>query len=118
MVGRYALARLPGYEGACVQVTFPLPNGHAMILLRPQHVPNGGLLLRCDGVRHGEPGFYFTVLEDEARGFVRFVATMKEELTLMPADDGLEGCHRFAVFGRPFLELRYRITPKRGVSGA
>src|SRR5690606_2225068 len=57
-VGRYGITHLPRDGGACVQVTFPLPNGNAIILLRPRAEPDGGLSLLSDGRRLGEPGFY------------------------------------------------------------
>lgn len=111
-VGRYATAHLPGHPGACVQVTFPLPNGNAIILLRPKNDPGGGLTLVSDGKRLGDPGFYFTVLADPGRLWVRYVRTMKEQLTLRAEGGSVIGRHRFWIFGLPFMELAYAITGK------
>jgi hypothetical protein len=34
--GAYSTIRLPGYDDPCVKVTFPLPNGNAIVVMRPQ----------------------------------------------------------------------------------
>lgn len=111
-VGRYAAGGAPGHAGPCVQVTFPLPNGNAIILLRPRAIPGGGLQLISDGARFGDPGFYFTVNAGPGAVWTRYVRTMKEQLTLHVEGDAIEGRHHFRVFGLEFLQLRYRIRPK------
>lgn len=115
-VGQYGTATIPGHDGPCIKVVFPLPNGNAIIVLRPRVDPDGGLSLLSDGRRFGDPGFYFTVQAEPGQVWARYVRTMKEKLELR-VDDGAAGSvvrarHRFGVFGLPFLELRYRITPK------
>jgi len=108
-VGEYGIARIPGHEGPCVKVVFPLPNGNAIILLRPRVTPDGGLSLTSDGARFGDPGFYFTVAAGQGSVFARYVRTMKEELRMSGEGDGITARHRFVIFGRRFLELDYRI---------
>lgn len=115
-VGQYGTAVIPGHEGPCVKVVFPLPNGSATIFLRPRVDEGGGLSLVSDGRRFGDPGFYFTVVagEDEhpREYWVRYVRTMKESLSLRAEGDAVAAVHRFRVFGLPFLELQYAIAPK------
>lgn len=127
-VGQYGTATIPGHEGRCVKVVFPLPNGNATILLRPEVDEGGGLSLISDGRRFGDVGFYFTVVAGPQHHphaqprelWVRYVRTMKESLALRAADDGVTAVHRFRVFGLPFLELRYAIArkPRTAVLGA
>ena len=111
-VGEYGTAIIPGHAGPCIKVVFPLPNGNAIIVLRPRADPNAGLSLVSDGRRFGDPGFYFTVLAEPGEVWVRYVRTMKEQLSLQVRDDVLSASHRFAVFGMPFLELRYAMARK------
>jgi hypothetical protein len=113
-VGEYATVTIPGHAGPCIKVVFPLPNGNAMIMLRPRADPNAGFSLVSDGRRFGDPGFYFTVLADAGEVWVRYVRTMKEQLSLQVEGDAITASHRFAVFGLPFLELRYAINRKSG----
>lgn len=111
-VGQYGTVTIPGHEGPCIKVVFPLPNGNAIIVLRPRVDPGGGLSLVSDGRRFGDPGFYFTVLAKPGEIWTRYLPTMKEQLSLQAQDDAVIARHRFRVFGLPFLELGYRITPK------
>jgi len=111
-VGEYGTTIIPGHAGSCIKVVFPLPNGNAIIVLRPRVDANGGLSLVSDGRRFGDPGFYFTVLAEPGEVWVRYVRTMKERLSLRVHDGVLAASHRFAVFGMPFLELRYAMARK------
>jgi len=109
-VGQYDTATIPGHAGPCIRVAFPLPNGNAIVFLRPRGDAHGALSLVSDGARFGDPGFYFTVTAGPGEVWVRYVRSMKERLTLRVDDDAIAATHRFTVFGLPFLELRYRIV--------
>lgn len=111
-VGEYGTVIIPGHAGPCIKVVCPLPNGNAIIVLRPRVDVAGGLSLVSDGHRFGDPGFYFTLLAESGAVWVRYVRTMKEALTLHVQDGRIAASHRFAVFGLPFLELRYDIARK------
>jgi hypothetical protein len=111
-VGQYGTETIPGHDGPCIKVVFPLPNGNAIVLLRPRVDPDGGFSLVSDGRRFGDPGFYFTVLAADGEIWARYVRTMKEQLKLWVDADEVHARHRFGVFGLPFLQLAYRITPK------
>lgn len=113
-VGQYGTVSVPGHAGPCVKVVFPLPNGNATIVLRPRADPGGGLSLVSDGRKFGDPGFYFTVLAEPGALWVRYVRTMKEQLSLELDGEDIVAKHRFGVFGMRFLELSYRITRKPG----
>jgi hypothetical protein len=110
-VGQYGVVTIPGHAGPCVKVVFPLPNGNAIVVLRPRVDPGGGLTLLSDGRRLGDPGFYFTALAHSGDLRVRYVRTMKEELSLAVEGERIVSKHRFRVFGLPFLTLTYRIAP-------
>ncbi len=120
-VGEYGTTHVPGHAGACIKVVFPLPNGNAIVVLRPQVDAGGGLSLVSDGRRFGDPGFYFTVRAGAGAVRARYVRTMKERLSLRAQDGAIAASHRFTVFGQPFLELRYDIArrgERRGVVAA
>jgi hypothetical protein len=116
-VGQYGQAIIPGHDGPCVKVVFPLPSGNAIIVLRPRADPGGGLSLFSDGRRFGDPGFYFTVVAGPGVVWARYVRTMKECLSLWGQGEGLRARHRFRVFGLPFLELNYEIVPRVAAKG-
>ena len=112
-VGQYGTVTVPGHEGPCVKVVFPLPNGNAIIVLRPRADAGGGLSLVSDGRRFGDPGFYFTVIARQGEVWARYVRSMKERLALRVEGEAIAARHRFDVFGLPFLELSYHIRRSR-----
>jgi hypothetical protein len=117
-VAEYGTVIIPGHAGPCVKVVCPLPNGNAIIVLRPRVDAPGGLSLVSDGRRFGDPGFYFTVLAEPGAVWVRYLRTMKEELNVRVQDGTIAATHRFAVFGLPFLELRYECRKRSKVQSA
>jgi hypothetical protein len=117
-VGEYGTTTVPGHVGPCIKVVFPLPNGNAIIVLRPRAEAAGGFSLVSDGRRFGDPGFYFTVAAEPGQVWVRYVRAMKERLCLRVHDGRIAASHHFVVFGLPFLELRYDIARKLVTSGA
>lgn len=110
--GSYSVARIPGHDGPCVRVVFPLPNGNANVLLRPRADDDGGLTVLSRGRGYGDPGFYFTVRGQDGRMWVRYVRTMQESIRVRPAGDGeVRADHVMWILGRVFLRLHYRLRP-------
>lgn len=64
--GSYAVCTLPKSGTACIKVCFPLPNGRAIVIMRPEVHPDGSLSVISDGRAFGDPGFYFVVERDGA----------------------------------------------------
>lgn len=113
-VGDYSTARVPGHDGPCVRVVFPLPNGNATVILRPEARADGSLLLRSSGRRFGDPGFYFVVRARDGRGWARYVRTMRETIHVYAEGAELRTDHRFRVFGLQYLHLHYRLERRAG----
>jgi hypothetical protein len=108
-VGTYSTCRVPGHHGPCVKVCFPLPNGRAVVILRPEVNPDGSLTLISAGQRFGDPGFYL-VVEHPTRAWARYVRTMRERIHVYPAEShSVRTDHTLRVWGRPFLRLHYRL---------
>ncbi len=108
--GAYSTVRIPGHPSACVRVVFPLPNGSAIVIMRPVNGPAGGLRLVSAGRRFGDPGFYFLVTNGEGQSWARYVRAMQETITVYP--DGSAGSradHEMRIWGVTFLELHYRL---------
>ena len=111
--GAYSSCRVPLHDSPCVRVVFPLPNGNAVVIMRPQAQADGSLLLISPGDRFGGPGFYFTVrLRD---GFVkaRSLRTMRETIRVYPAGDReVRADHRFTLWSLTFLRIHYRMRKR------
>ena len=124
-VGGYAVATPPGAGGPCVKTVFPLPNGAAVVLLRPTAPGDGSLELISDGRRFGDPGFYFTVSRPDGTAVARHLRVFRERIRVYPAGAGETGSgetgagevradHVMTLWGLRCLHLHYRMRPKRG----
>ena len=96
-----------------VSVGFPVPEGSFTATLLPRTGPGGGLTLtsRGDGLSH--PGHYLTYVDrsdDQLTALA--VPGFAEQLDVYVDDGQLRADHAFAVFGLPFLTLRYTIDRK------
>lgn len=108
--GAYSTARVPGHPGPCVKVVFPLPNGNALVMLKPGAAPDGALTVTSIGRRFGDPGFYFTVRPADAPGWARYVRTMRETIRVYATGPGeVRADHVMWLWGLVFLRLHYRL---------
>ena len=108
--GSYSICKVPGHPGACVKVVFPLPNGSAIVIMKAESEPEGSLVLKSRGKRFGDPGFYFVVHQGNGRIWTRYVASMKEEIRVYPAETGIVRTdHTLWIWGIEFLRLHYRM---------
>jgi hypothetical protein len=108
--GTYSVCRVPGYGGPCVKVVFPLPNGNAIVIMRPESEPNGSFTLRSAGVRFGDPGFYFFVESEPGFGWARHVRTFQERIRVYVDPRGIPRAdHELWIWGARFLQLHYRM---------
>jgi len=57
-VGQYGTTVVPGHGGPCIKVVFPLPNGNAIIVLRPQAEPDGRFSLRSPSLLPRRQAFH------------------------------------------------------------
>lgn len=108
--GAYSTVRIPGHPSACVRVVFPLPNGSAVVIMRPENGEDGSLRLVSAGERFGDPGFYFLVAAGGDRAWARYLRAIQETITVYPdGQSGSRADHRMRIWGMTFLELHYRL---------
>ena len=114
--GSYSVCHVPGYPGPCVKVVFPLPNGSAMVIMRPESGPDGSFTVRSVGVRFGDPGFYFFVEKEPGCGWARHVRTLQETIRVYADAQGtLRADHDLCIWGTRFLRLHYRMRKRAAV---
>ena len=98
------------FGGTCVKVAFPLPNGYALVVMKPESHADGSFTLRSEGERFGDPGFYFFVEAAAGRGWARYVASLKETIHVFRDERGeLRTDHDLILWGARFLKIHYRI---------
>jgi hypothetical protein len=110
--GFYTLSRVPGHDGPCVQVVFPVPRGNVTVLLAPAAAPDGALLLHSAGRRWGETGYYRLYAGAGGRLYARFLL-LHETIHVYRGQDGtLRTDHTFRYRRGAFLRLHYKISRK------
>ncbi len=108
--GSYSLCRVPGFDGPCVKVAFPLPNGSANVIMQPESASDGSFTVRSSGRSFGDPGFYFFVGAEQGQGWARYLKALKEDIRVYVDPRGhLNADHNLQIRGATFLRLHYRI---------
>src|SRR5215471_1839780 len=109
--GFYMTATPPRLDGPCVKVVFPMPNGNATVLLRPENDGEGGFRLESIGHGFGDAGFYRVQGEGAARR-VWYIGSLHETFRLyVDAEEQVRCEHDVRFLGLPVLTLHYRIAP-------
>jgi len=108
----YGLCCIPGNEGPCLRVVFPLPNGNAVVVMRPSVGQGGSFSVVSSGKRFGDPGFYFTVQASPKEIWARYVPQLRESINVYAAADGLRADHVLSMWGATFLRLHYRMRDR------
>ena len=112
--GFYTSQVIPSHTGACVKVVFPMPNGNATVILRPEVGEGGALILDSDGAGFGNVGFYR--MQRFGRGdalTVWKIRSLKERFRVYLDSERVLRCdHAIRFLGLPVLHLHYRIQRK------
>ena len=108
--GSYSICRVPGYAKPCVKVVFPLPNGNAIVLMKPEPHADGSFSVASAGEKFGDPGFYFVVHAGNGTAWARYVRSLKETIRVYAAErDTVRADHVLWLRGIEFLRLHYRM---------
>jgi hypothetical protein len=111
--GFYMTERPPLQEGACVKVVFPMPNGNATVILRPENDESSGFRLASIGRAFGDAGFYRMQRAGSALRVWRIVS-LHETFRLYVDEEETVRCeHDVRFLGLRVLTLHYRIAPVR-----
>ncbi len=108
--GIYSTCRPSKFPGRCMKVVFPLPNGNATVIMKPEVDSDGSITLISSGSGFGEPGFYFVVQKNEDQVWVKYLTAMKESIRVYVDELGdLRADHILKLWGATFLKLHYRM---------
>jgi hypothetical protein len=108
--GSYSICTIPGHPSPCVKVVFPLPNGNAIVLMRPDVHPDGSFSVTSAGRAFGDPGFYFVVHGTVGTAWARYLPSLQESIHVYPAEAGtVRADHPLWLWGKEFLRLHYRM---------
>jgi hypothetical protein len=112
--GFYGTESVPGHPSPCVKVVFPMPDGSATVILRPEIGGDGSLRLESAGRCFGDVGFYRLQRTADGRLRVWRIRTLEETFRLYEDREAVLRCdHRIRFLGLPVLQIHYRIERKR-----
>jgi hypothetical protein len=110
--GLYSTTIPQEYAGPCVKVSFPVPQGSATVILRPEVTADGSFRLISQNTRFGGPGFYRIVALSSGKWRVRYIKTLHEIFHVYVDAEGiLRTDHTIHFLGLTVLRLHYKITP-------
>jgi hypothetical protein len=94
---------------------FPLPNGNAIVVMKPEAHPDGSFSVTSAGGGFGDPGFYFVVHAEAGVAWARYVQSMQETIHVYPDEHAaVRADHTLRIWGIQFLRLHYRMRVLRG----
>ncbi len=107
--GAYSTCEIPNYSGRCVRVVFPLPNGNAIVMMRPVAHKDGSVSMVSAGDGFGSPGFYFTVRCGDGMVWARYLKSLRETIHVYSNAGDVRADHLLTLWGATFLKLHYRL---------
>lgn len=110
--GAYSTCIVPEGPTPCVRVVFPLPNGNAMVLMRPIVHSDGSLSLVSAGRSFGSAGFYFTVHGPSGTAWARYLRSLRESIHVYETAGHVRADHDLSLWGVTFLRLHYRLRER------
>jgi hypothetical protein len=108
--GFYMTETSPTLGVPCVKVVFPMPDGNATVILKPEVAPDGALILDSSGRTFGDAGFYRMQRAGGDKLRVWQITTLKEHFRVFVDETGTLRCdHTVRFLGMPVLALHYKI---------
>lgn len=110
--GFYMVEKCPESATPSVKVVFPMPDGNATVILRPELGENGALILNSHGKGFGDVGFYRVQLGSSGLR-VWLVSSLKENFRVYVDKENILRCdHSISFLGMRVVKLHYRIQAK------
>ncbi|MFT3879850.1 MAG: hypothetical protein QM703_09340 [Gemmatales bacterium] len=108
--GFYMTETSPTLGTACMKVVFPMPNGNATVVLRPEVLADGTLILDSSGHQFGDAGFYRIQAVGNNALRIWHVKALKERFRMFIDDAGTLRCdHEVRYLGMRVLSLHYKL---------
>lgn len=108
--GAYRSSTVPGHDGPCVHVAFPLERGNVQVLLAPTARADGALVLDSGPGRFGAPGAYVVVLDEAARQHAARVPVHERFVVFVDDEGVLRTDHHLRLGPLRALRLHYRMS--------
>ncbi|AFL79780.1 hypothetical protein Aeqsu_0259 [Aequorivita sublithincola DSM 14238] len=106
--GVYETCTIPSGE-TCIKAIFPLPNGNAIVILKPRVGINGELILESSGRRIGDSGFYFLLRDSKGQLWTKFIKSFKDKLVVSCENDEITAVQTLTLWNLRVLKFEYEI---------
>lgn len=93
----------------CIKAVFPLPNGNATVIFKPEVGEEGELILNSQGEMHGDSGFYFLLNDSKSNLWSKYVRSFKEQLVVKSVDNKILAVQNLKLWNLEVVTFRYTI---------
>ncbi|MBD77635.1 MAG: hypothetical protein CL840_01680 [Crocinitomicaceae bacterium] len=107
--GVYETCTIPNGQ-TCVKAIFPLPNGNATVILKPEVGKTGELILVSSGRKLGDSGFYFLLNDSKGNIWTKYIGSFKDKLIVSSENDCVTAKQTLTLWNLKVLEFKYRIN--------
>lgn len=107
-LGVYETCKIPNGK-VCIKAIFPLPNGNATVILQPVIGENGELILKSEGKKIGDSGFYFILEDNNGNLWTKFIKSFKDSLTVLSENGKITAIQKLTFYGFNVLKFNYEI---------
>ncbi len=109
--GIYSTCILTSGE-TCIKASFPLPNGNATVILKPEIDMNGQFILNASGRKFGDPGFYFVLKDSKGSLHSQYVRSFRNKLSFEISEEKISAKQILTLWNLKVLEFSYFISKK------
>lgn len=109
--GVYETCEIPN-GATCIKAIFPLPNGNATVILQAIVGENGELILKSEGRKIGECGFYFLLQDSNQNVWTKYIKSFKDNLTLSSKNGKIKANQVLKFYGLKVLNFEYEIKKR------
>lgn len=109
--GVYSTCIIPSGE-TCIKASFPLPNGNATVILKPEIDKKGQFILNASGKTFGDPGFYFVLNDSKGILHSQYVRSFRNKFSFEIKEEKISAKQILTLWNLKVLEFNYHIRMK------
>lgn len=107
--GIYGTCRLPS-GSMCIKAVFPLPNGNATVIMKPEVGTNTELILDSSGKKFGDAGFYFLLRDPKGSVWAQYISSFTDKLIISDMVECLKAEQTLKLWGITVVRMNYNIV--------
>lgn len=109
--GVYSTCIIPSGK-TCIKASFPLPNGNATVILKPEIDKKGQFILNASGKTFGDPGFYFVLNDSKGNLHSQYIRSFRNKFSFEIKEEKISAKQILTLWNLKVLEFSYFINKK------